>query len=555
MFTHLKELVVVLAIAGPVFLFAKPVALRFSLESDFVRRRNLWLILTATAFLSPTFWWFALVATPLTIWARRKDSNPIALYLFLLHVVPPVSVNIPVIGIHRLFNIDNYRLLSFCILIPIAWKLRHSRMRDPNLGFRAMDRWLIAYGAVQVALFVPPDLPHQVILHDSLTNLLRRLFLFIVDVYALYFAVSRSCTNKRAIVDAEASFCVSSAVMALVGLFETLRHWLLYSSLALSWNRNDLTFVLAYLFRGTALRAQASAGHAIALAYLLTVALGFWLYLRSRAVSKPATICVTAVLSLGLLATYSRGPWIGAALIFMAFTALRRRILSRSLQYGTMLAFLLAAIMLSPLGNTIINALPFTSWSSGGDFIYRQRLAERTLELLKGHPWFGDQLAMLKMEDLRQGQGIIDLVNTYAGIALLNGIVGLTLFLGFILTGLYRAYRTARITISFDPDLGLLGISLVACILGTLFIIADTSLILGVQQLFYVLAGLAAGYANLSPPSVTPVGSNGHITQSNVSPQLASPKPRYLSTNLIATVLCRVRGRPPRGLGRGVRAG
>ncbi|HUZ33516.1 MAG TPA: O-antigen ligase family protein [Xanthobacteraceae bacterium] len=517
MFTHLKELIVVLAIAGPVFLLAKPVALRFSLESDFVRRRNLWLLLTIIGFLSPSFWWYALVATPMILWARRKDSNPIALYLFLLHVVPPVSVNIPVIVINRLFDIDNYRLLSFCILIPIAWGLRHSRNRDRNVGFRAMDRWLIAYGAVQVALFVPPDLPHQVILHDSLTNALRRLFLFIVDVYVLYFSVSRSCANKRAIVDAEASFCVSCVVMALVGFFETSRHWLLYSGLALSWNRHDLTFVLAYLLRGASLRAQASAGHAIALAYLLAIALGFWLYLRSRETFKPAKLSVAAVLLLGLLATYSRGPWLGAALIYMAFIALRRRVFSRSLLYGTILAFMFAAVMLSPLGNTVINALPITSWRSGADFIYRQRLAERTYELVRAHPWFGDQLAMLKMEDLRQGQGIIDLVNTYAGIALLNGLVGLTLFLGFIFTGLYRAFRAARIAIPIDPDLGLLGISLVACILGTLFIIADTSLILGIQKLFYVLAGLAAAYANLSRPSDTPVVSHPIITPSRVS--------------------------------------
>ena len=36
------------------------------------------------------------------------------------------------------------------------------------------------------------------------------------------------------------------------------------------------------------------------------------------------------------------------------------------------------------------------------------------------------------MEDLRQGEGIIDLVNTYLGVALSYGVIGLFFFLSFI---------------------------------------------------------------------------------------------------------------------------
>src|SRR5262245_10431772 len=110
-----------------IFRFARPIAMRFTSAEDFSRRRNVWLALTAVAFLSPSFWVFVAVAVPLLVWAGRQDSNPVALYLLLLHVIPPIPVAIPVIGISQLFDLDNYRLLSFCILVPAALRLRRTK--------------------------------------------------------------------------------------------------------------------------------------------------------------------------------------------------------------------------------------------------------------------------------------------------------------------------------------------------------------------------------------------------------------------------------------------
>ncbi|MEJ0005660.1 MAG: hypothetical protein WDM77_04565 [Steroidobacteraceae bacterium] len=119
-----KALVIVLVIGAVVFWWLKPILLRFTAEADFVRRRNLWLILTCLGFLSPSIWLYILVAVPLLLWAGRRDSNPVALYLVLLHVIPPLSFLIPFPGITYLFEISNYRLLALCILIPTLWRLR-----------------------------------------------------------------------------------------------------------------------------------------------------------------------------------------------------------------------------------------------------------------------------------------------------------------------------------------------------------------------------------------------------------------------------------------------
>jgi O-antigen ligase len=92
---------------------------------------------------------------------------------------------------------------------------------------------------------------------------------------------------------------------------------------------------------------------------------------------------------------------------------------------------------------------------------------------------------------------IIDIVNTYLGTALNYGLIGLFLFVSFILIGLTKAYLRAKEVSHSDPDLALLGSSLTACIVGTLVMIDSNSFTLGCPKVFYVLAGLAIAYARM----------------------------------------------------------
>jgi O-Antigen ligase len=494
---NVKALIVVLALATLTFRFAKPIALKFSSESDFTLRRNVWFVLTVVAFLSPSFWLFALVAVPVLFTAGRKDSNPVAFYLLLLNVVPAVGVDIPVVGINQLFQLDIFRLLSLCVLVPVAW--RHWRSKDlaaTTSGFGAMDVFLLAYGTLTIVLYVPADLPGHVLLPDTFTNTLRRAFLFYVDVYVLYFVVSRTCSSRRVIVEALAAFCLSCALLAPVAIFETLRSWLLYTDMAALWSGNPgMAF---YLFRGATLRAQVSTGHALALGYLLAIAFGFWLYLQSHVTSARTRVLVGLLYWLGLLAAYGRGPWIGAITIYLVFVTLGPRALSRIFRAGALAAVICGAILSTPLGDRIIRVLPFVGGSvDSGSVTYRQHLAERSWGLIMRSPFFGDQLAFRKLEDLRQGQGIIDFVNTYASVALFYGLVGLFLFLAFVVIALFRVRNLAKRAAQTDPDLALLGVNLVACMVGTLMMIAGCSLIFAIEKMFYVLGGLAAAYVGL----------------------------------------------------------
>jgi O-antigen ligase len=496
MLVSFKAMIVVVAIALVVFRLAKPIALKFCSERDYIRRRNIWLVLTITALLSPSFWLFVLIAAPLYLWAGKRDANPLALYLLLMQVIPDIPVEIPVVGINRLFELDNYRLLSFCVLVPTVWRLRKQKNPIEVQGLGAMNFLLLAYGALQVALFVPIEIPgQQALAQQTTTDDVRRGLLFLIDIYVLFVATSRTCVTRQAIAEALAMFCLACVEMAPVALFESLRHWLLYFDLSNRWG--SIAFATAYYMRGDTTRAAVSAGHPLMLGYMMAIAFGFWLYLQSHVKSRRFRVAVAALLWLGLLAAYGRGPWLGAVVIYFIYAAVGPRGMSRLFKATAMFVLLGAVIFASPVGDRIVRVLPFVGKSGDDSLTYRQRLAERSWELIQIHPYLGDQSARSKMEDLRQGEGIIDFVNTYMQVTLYYGFVGLSLFLSIMLIALRKAYRTVKKCARSDPDLALLGASLVACIMGTLVMIAASSFIGVYVQLFYILAGLAVAYANL----------------------------------------------------------
>jgi hypothetical protein len=501
---RVTELVYVLLIATPVFLYLKPIVVRFTTEADYLRRRNVWFALTILGFLSPSFWLFALVAAPLLLWGGRKDSNPAAFYLMLMQVIPDTPVQIPVVGINEIFAVNLYRLLSFFVLIPAAMRLWRSGDNSATREFTSTDWLLLGFGALQLVLYVPPDLPHHEILHNSVTNILRQVLLFYVDVYVLYYVVSRCCSTQQAIVEAMASFCVSCAVLAALAVFESVRHWLLYLDISAAWDVP--VWVSAYLSRANALRAQVTTGHAIILGYLLAIALGFWLYLSSHVPRRRTRIAVAVLLISGLVVTYSRGPWLGALAIYVVFTALRPRAFRKAFQ-AAMAGLLVAwGISFTTFGERIFESLPFIGAAAESESaLYRQRLAVRAWQLFQEHPFFGDQLVLKKMEDLRQGEGIIDLVNTYAEFTLFYGLVGLVLFITPALLACIGAARQARRLRTPDPELASLGNALVACVFGTLIVIATCSFGLGLEKVFYVLLGLSIAFIRIARAHPRPV--------------------------------------------------
>jgi hypothetical protein len=212
-----------------------------------------------------------------------------------------------------------------------------------------------------------------------------------------------------------------------------------------------------------------------------------------------------ATLVIGMVMPFARGPWLGAGLVLVIFLALGPSRGRRLLKFFMIAAPIAVVALLSPYSDRIIERLPFVGTLEQGSIDYRQQLASTAWLLVQQNPWFGTPGYLAYLEDLRQGQGIIDIVNAYASIALAYGLLTLLAFVGaFSLVTIRCVLRVGELS-STDPRAALLGASLAACMVAALLMLATVNLYLSVGYLTWALLGMGAAYLRISSAHVVDV--------------------------------------------------
>jgi hypothetical protein len=503
---HIRALIVILALSSVVFLLAKAPATAMAMApADFVRRRNLWFAVTLAAFLAHSFWVFVIAAAFLLAIGAAREHNKLALFFFLLFAVPNFQEEISGIGgIRYFFSINYLRLLALAILLPACWYLRQQPGVE-RFGKTLPDKLLIGYLGLNALLMLTAS---------TMTNTLRHgVFYAVIDVFLPYYVASRFPRSVEGFREALMAFGLAALALSTIAFFEMVRHWLLYTSLenALGtwWGYGN------YLDRDELLRAQGSTGQPIALGYVTAVALCIFVYLRKVTPNKMYWALGVIVLGLGLVSSLSRGPWIGAALMGLAF-------IMTSASPGPRLAFValisvatIPALTALPLGDRIIELLPFIGTVEAENVSYRRRLLEVSTSIILQSPFFGayDYMYSPAMQELRQGQGIIDIVNSYLGVALNSGLVGLSLYVSFFFSAAWGALRAMK-QVPRDSERHVLGQALFASLLGILIIIFTVSSITVIPVIYWSFAGLCVAYARgLAPTALQATTPRSNRTQ------------------------------------------
>jgi len=486
---HLRALVVLLIFATAVFALARPAATEFAMdERDYNRRRNLWFIITVLAFFAHNFWLFVIIGAMVLLVTRRDEHNALALYFFLLFAVPLVSAKVPGFGLfNQLLDFDYPRLLCLVLLLPMVGRLR-AQVKEDGDGWNFADVFLLFYVLVQLGL------RFQV---DTFTNTVRYALYSILDVLLPYYVASRSLRNAQMFRDAAMALVVVSLFLALVGIFESIKYWLLYSdlprALGLRWGYGN------YLGRSALLRAQATTGQPIALGYIFVIAIGLHACIyRYIVLHKRIWWLGFALLIGGLISTVSRGPWVAAAISLVIFRMAGPRAIGGLMKSGIVVAAIVGVIMLSPARDTVIDHLPFVGSVESENVIYRQRMLESSIQIILQNPWFGssDYVYQLIDMDLVIG-GMVDIVNTYVGIGLANGLVGLFSFVGVFVCAGWCVISGMRKLPDPDCEERTIGQGLLACLVGTAVTIATVSSISIIPLLYYIVAGLCVGYGGM----------------------------------------------------------
>lgn len=489
---HFVALVYLLLIAGVCFVvMAKPLTARAIAPADFARRRNLWLALTLITFLAHDYWLAMLLSAVAVGVASRREHNTVALYCALLFVVPQFTMPISGLGIiNQLFEVDHPRMLAMVLLLPATVRLAVGPApAQPRL--RAMDLMAASLFVYMLAITATAS---------SLTELMRAVVYLLLDYGLLYYVVTRSVTDRRRLFDVVGSFVMAAAIAGAIGVFETARSWLLYESLRtpLGVPMNEIgTYLLRATEDGGTLRAYATMGHAIALGYVSMVAITWHLALTRTYVPKALGVGVVLMLVGGLLASVSRGPWLACAIALVVGMSVGPGAKRRLTWMAASLPVLIPALLLSPQGRKFIDLLPFIGTTEASTVSYRTQLIDRAMVVFWQHPVFGsmDYINNPVLETMRQGQGIIDIVNVYVGIALPYGAVGLLLFVAPSAYALLSCWLVRSRVARTDPDAEALGRALGASLIGVLLVLGSASYYLHVPIVHWLVVALCASYA------------------------------------------------------------
>lgn len=488
---HLKDLVVILVLATVVFAFARaPACAVASTPDDFKRRRNLWFAITLVAFLAHNFWIYIVVVAALLLLTMRREHNKLAMFFFIVLALPPIQGYITGLGvIQHFFVIDYYRLLSLTVLLPAFLYLRRQPDSEP-FGRLLPDKLIAGYLILQFLLMTTVT---------TFTDTLRNgAFYASIDVFLPYYVASRAVRNLPAFRDALMAFAVAALIAGLIGAFEYARHWLVYNALDRALGVNWM--YARYLERGDAVRAVVTSGQPIPFGFSMIVAAGLFAYLKKFVPSRLVWNLGMGLLLAGMIASMSRGPWVGAVAILLAFIVTGPAAAENFMKLAAFTLIAAVLLLVLPGGDAVIDRLPFIGNIDEANVTYRRRLFEISTGVIMQNPFFGafDYFYSPAMQELRlNSAGFIDLVNTYLGIGLTSGLVGLSLFVGFfvvIFAGIVKSMR--RLTDRHGEEY-LLGRALFSTLVGIMITIYTVSSITIIPVIYWCVAGLGVAYARM----------------------------------------------------------
>jgi O-antigen ligase len=181
------------------------------------------------------------------------------------------------------------------------------------------------------------------------------------------------------------------------------------------------------------------------------------------------------------------------------FIATGRKAVKRLMLLAIAGALALPLLAIVPGGQKFLDLLPFIGTVDVENITYRQRLIDNSVIVIQRNPWLGsfDYRNTPEMQSMIQGEGVIDIVNTYIALALDIGLIGLTLFVVFFATVLLSIRRAMRSVPNKDDEARRLGRALLAVLAGILVTIFTVSSITVIPVVYWSVAGLGVAYAEM----------------------------------------------------------
>lgn len=394
----------------------------------------IFLFMAAVGFLSPNLWvvhaaFFCVV--PLFAW--RREDVPVV-YLAALLGTPALKFAASIGGV-ELFAYTVQETIALGALATYFFR-----------GGRGIRRPIVAdlpFLAIFTLLFLIS------IRETSATHILRQILFHVLTLGIPYFVFVRTLTSVVALRRMLLWLGAVVAILAAVVLYEKLRFWPLYNVMVGRYGLLGDGMIVS--LRLGWLRSVGPLGNATVMGSVLMMGAAAVIASRPAFASRVKYLAALGLILVSMTGPQSRGAWVGAGIALALITIYRG---------GKQIAAL--ALPLGVAGGLAALAL---QWGSNEEELnvtvdYREALWIRGMEEVWKYPWFGDSFAgvLTRLSDLRQGEGIVDIVNSYLYFALTSGFVGAAVFVLAItmpalrlwtLRGRLRADRGAADVASF----------------------------------------------------------------------------------------------------------
>lgn len=418
----------------------------------------------------------------------------LAAYWLLLLLFPAVTMSTDgLAGFNRVLDLNHARVLALILLVPAAVSLAGNRQVKVPTAMRLTDVLVVSFPLLRLVTAAPTS---------SLTVIVRMMVEIFLDLLLPYYVTTRGLRSASDLKFVGSRMALGFAFMAMVALMESVLRKNVYTELEFIYGtRWTSTHVL---WRGPFIRVDSTTPQPIIMAFVMLCAFAFWAWLRTTGeVLLRHGRLVAAILFIAFFATWSRGPMLGFVGFVMCLFALR---------WMAPMRFLALVVVVVAVGGVAaasgadayvyegLKALFGASEADTSSIDYRRKLLEASLALIRQSPVWGVPNYTAYLQDLRQGEGIIDLVNTYVAVMLSAGLVGLTCFLSPHLLVLYRLLKQVPPVPQRSRLLGgSFPIAFASLTIAALFVIFTTSNFSLVTSMLLFMIAVPTAWLAMSP--------------------------------------------------------
>lgn len=376
---------------------------------------------------SPLFYLLILLGILLSIGLSGRLNN-LAFFILVLAAVPDyIKVNTPFPGLENLLVLTYWKVAVISLILP------NFILSNKNTKF-IIKLDLVDYLVISFFVLISILTFRQF----SFTEALRQSFDYFLLYIVIYFGLSRSLKSFKNFDECIISFFIVAILVTCIGIISQLIKWDFYQ-FANIWPQ---LFFEPYRWGFLRLNITTSViTNGVFLIFGTISLIYMWQLIKFPRIYLVLGI---GIFLFAALFTGSRGIILGfsIAIIFYILLSL----------FGYRYFIILLILVFIPVSVysidlvSQIDKLNFDQLDEHGTFEYRAALLSTSIKYISKYPYFGDPFYLNSTEfsQLIQGQGIIDIVNTYLQIALEFGLVTLFLFCGIIITLIIKLLLLSR---------------------------------------------------------------------------------------------------------------